>query len=62
MTKENEQSTNNDILSGNGLKPIILPKPTTTPSGLSSENRGLNGSGFRLDLFGLNRDKGDHNE
>lgn len=62
MAKENEQSTNNDILSGNGLKPITVPQPTTTPTGLISENRGLNSSGLRLDLFGLNRDKGDHNE
>ena len=51
MPKETTNTTNNDILSGKGLKPISPTSQTTQTSGITTENRGQDKSGFRLDLF-----------
>ena len=51
MTKKTTNTTNNDLLSGKGLKPIPSPTPTAQTSGITTENRGQNQSGFRRDTF-----------
>lgn len=47
----NNNSTNKDILSGKGLKPLSTSKSTSNQSGITTENRGENSSGIRIDRF-----------
>lgn len=51
MPEKTTNTTNNNILSGKGLKPISTPAQTTQNSGITTENRGQNQSGFRRDTF-----------
>lgn len=51
MAENSKNSTNNDILKGNGLKPISSPQTTPKQSGITIEKRGENFSGIRIDKF-----------
>lgn len=57
MTENSNNSTNNDILSGKGLKPISSPQSPPKQSGITTENRGRDFSGIRFDRFTKNLDK-----
>lgn len=57
MAKNSNNSTNNDILSGKGLKPISSSQPTPKQSGITTENREQNSSGIRIDRFTKDSDK-----
>ena len=48
MAENSKNSTNNDILSGKGLKPISSSQPTPKQSGITTENRGQDFSGIRI--------------
>lgn len=51
MSNNEKNSTNNDILSGKGLKPITTSNTTSNQSGITTENRGQSSSGIRIDRF-----------
>ena len=57
MAVNSKNSTNNDILSGKGLKPISSSQPTPKQSGITTENRGQDFSGIRIDRFTKDPDK-----
>ena len=57
MAENSKNSTNNDILSGKGLKPISSSQPTPKQSGITTENRGHDFSGIRIDRFTKDPDK-----
>ncbi|MBN3019251.1 hypothetical protein JXX16_03670 [Ruthenibacterium lactatiformans] len=57
MAENSNNSTNNDILSGKGLKPISSSQPTPKQSGITTENRGQDSSGIRIDRFTKDSDK-----
>ncbi len=57
MAEKTNTTTNKDILSGKGLKPIQSPTVNIKQSGIATENRGQNTSGIRLDRFTKNTDK-----
>ena len=57
MAEKPNNSTNQDILSGKGLKPIQTSTTNPKQSGITTENRGQNTSGIRLDRFTKNTDK-----
>ncbi len=57
MAENSNNSTNNDILSGKGLKPISSPQSTSKQSGITTENRGQDSSGIRIDRFTKDSDK-----
>lgn len=54
MSEKPTNKTNNDILSGSGLRPITSTTQSTQSSGITWENRGINRNGLRLDVFGRN--------
>ncbi len=56
MSDNSNNTTNENILSGNGLEPIDSSTIISTQAGIIFENRGFNTdlSGFRLDLLGKN--------
>ena len=56
MSDNSNNTTNENILSGNGLEPLDSSNLITTGAGIITENRGFNaeGSGFRLDIFTKN--------
>lgn len=57
MAETSKNSTNNDILTGKGLKPISYPQSTPKQSGIITENRGQDFSGIRIDRFTKDSDK-----
>ena len=56
MSDNSNNTTNENILSRNGLEPLDSSTLITTGAGIITENRGFNteGSGFRLDIFTKN--------
>lgn len=57
MAENSNNSTNNAILSGKGLKPISSPQSAPKQSGITIEKRGQDFSGIRIDKFAKNSDK-----
>lgn len=57
MSEKSTNSTNKDILSGKGLKPIKTSSSGVKQSGITTENRGQSTSGIRLDRFTKNTDE-----
>lgn len=57
MAEKTNTTTNKDILSGKGLNPIKSSTANPKQSGITTENRGQNTSGIRLDRFTKNTDK-----
>lgn len=57
MAEKKDNSTNQDILSGKGLKPIESSTIKPKQSGITIENRDQKTSGIRLDRFTKNTDK-----
>ena len=53
MSDNSNNTTNENILSGNGLEPLDSSYIISTVAGIVTENRGFypNSSGFRLDIF-----------
>ena len=52
-----KNSTNQDILSGKGLPPIPANPQTVVKPGITTEHRGGNTSGIRLDQFSQKTEK-----
>ena len=50
MDKKRNNSTNEDILSGKGLKPLSSSRPTSKQSGITTEKRAEE-LGVRMDRF-----------
>lgn len=46
-----KNSTTEDIVNGNGLKPLQTTQPTPMPVGVTIEQRGHTPSGIRKDIF-----------
>ena len=57
MAEKTNTTTNKDILSGKGLRPIQSSTANTKQPGITTETRGQNTSGIRLDRFTKNTDK-----
>ena len=51
MAENSKNSTNNDILSGKGLKPLPSSKPTPKKSKKTTKKGGQDSSGIRIDRF-----------
>ncbi|WP_370744240.1 hypothetical protein [Ruminococcus callidus] len=51
MTKKAKKSTNDDILSGKGLKPLPSSKPSSELPGINTEKREKKCPGIREDRF-----------
>lgn len=51
-----EKNTINDIKSGKGLPPINTPNGGSSSNGLTTENRGQNSAGIRIDRFAQIKD------
>ncbi|WP_276689851.1 hypothetical protein [Ruminococcus callidus] len=51
MTKKAKKSTNDDILSGKGLKPLPSSKPSSELPGINTEKREKKCPGIREDKF-----------
>ncbi len=51
MDKNLKNSTNDDILKGNGLKPIPSPQTSIVQPGITVEKRGEDIPGIRIERF-----------